>query len=53
VVRRLIQALDRRQAEKTAELGRIWLEFDREGASRRWVNYLAVYPGRVGRGRPA
>jgi CHAD domain-containing protein len=52
-VRRLVQMLNRRQAEKTAELARFWLEFDREGVSRRWLNYLAVYPGRVRRSRPA
>ena len=47
--RRVLRMLDRRQEEKTAELGRLWLEFDREGAARRWINYLAVYPGRVRR----
>ncbi len=49
-VRRVLRFLDRRQAERVAELGRVWLEFDREGASARWINYLAVYPGRVRRG---
>lgn len=48
-VRRLLRLLDRRQAEKTAEFGRAWQQFDRPGASRRWVNYLAVFPGRAAR----
>ena len=48
-VRRVLQMLDQRQAEKTAGLGRLWLEFDRAGAADRWLNYLAVYAGRARR----
>lgn len=52
-VQRLLRSLDRRQAAKTAEVSRLWTQFDRPGASRRWLNYLAVYPGRVRSVRPA
>jgi CHAD domain-containing protein len=48
-VRRVLKMLDQRQAEKTAGLGRLWLEFDRAGAAARWLNYLAVYAGRARR----
>ncbi len=48
-VRRLLRLLDRRQVEKTAEFGRWWQQFDRPGASRRWINYLAAFPGRTSR----
>jgi CHAD domain-containing protein len=44
--RRVLRLLDRRQADSTSELGRIWLEFDREGACARWVKYLDLYAGR-------
>lgn len=48
-VRRVLRMLDRRQADKTAEIGRIWLEFDREGACARWTNYLDLHAGRTHR----
>ena len=48
-MRRVLNMLDQRQAEKTAELGRLWLEFDHAGAAGRWLNYLAVYAGRARR----
>jgi CHAD domain-containing protein len=44
--RRALRLLDRRQAERTVELGRVWLAFDREGAYARWVKYLDLYAGR-------
>jgi CHAD domain-containing protein len=48
-VRRLLRLLERRQAERTAEFGRAWRQFDRPGASRRWINYLTAFPGRAAR----
>jgi len=42
-----MKLLDQRQAESTAELGRVWLEFDRAGAADRWINYLATHTGRA------
>jgi CHAD domain-containing protein len=47
--RRLLRLLDRREAQRTAELGRLWLEFDREGACARWIKYLDTYAGRANR----
>jgi CHAD domain-containing protein len=48
-VRRVLKMLDQRQAEKTAGMGSLWLEFDRAGAAARWLNYLTVYAGRARR----
>lgn len=43
-VRRVLRALDRRQAERIAGLAQTWSEFDGAGACERWLKYLASSP---------
>lgn len=51
-VRRVLRVLDSRQAEKLRALQQYWDEnFQPRECSRKWVNYLAVYAGRVRRAR--
>lgn len=49
-VRAVLRVIDTRQAEKLEALQQYWDEnFRPRETSRKWVNYLAVYPGRVRR----
>lgn len=54
VPRRLLAAVDSRQKKRIREFRDFWKSTwaDRE-FGRRWINYLAVYPGRVGYSRKA